>query len=505
MKLTAKEYHLRTSYDRRLMSGHVLDWASQPKVFKTYPGLKTVPLPPVSEWGKASLSRLLQEAFPAEPETEIDRDRLARILRLAEALTAKSRIGGADFYFRSVASAGALYPFELYVATSNVPGIEDALYHYTLSLDALTELRQGNILAELAQAIDLDLTAPPALVVFLTSIFFRSSWKYRERSYRYDLLDTGHLAEGLALALKESGAPFRLQYDFDDRKVNELLGLDELREVCLAVAFAFGKNGPSSAGPLLLGEPAEVLSVSSRVAPHETDHPAVRDMHAASSAVTKPAQSFPDMIDHLVPGRGEARAIASPVHWPEEMSYVEAVSRRRSMRNFMSRELDADRFAALVQMLCAGPTDAANAQPIAGRTVAVGMLVGNVEGVDPGFYLLDPRRCAIHLVRGASLMGEMARVCLEQEWLRNSAVEFLFLSNLGLLDRVWGARGYRHALLSAGRLGQRIYLEATSMHLGCCGIGAYYDNEAAALLGLNEESRLLYLVAVGPVRKWSGS
>ncbi|MBI5569943.1 MAG: SagB/ThcOx family dehydrogenase [Desulfomonile tiedjei] len=505
MKLTAKEYHLRTSYDRRLMSGHVLDWASQPKVFKTYPGLKTVPLPPVTEWGKAPLSQVLQEPIPARPETEIDRERLARILRLAEALTAKSRIGGADFYFRSVASAGALYPFELYVGTSNVPELEDALYHYTLSLDALTVLRQGNILADLAQGIDLDMTAPPVLVFFLTSIFFRSSWKYRERSYRYDLLDTGHLAEGLALALKESGTPFRLQYDFDDRKVNELLGLDEIREVCLAVAFAFGNNSPSSADALHLGEPAEGLSASSRVAAREIDHPTVREIHAASSALTPSAPSLPDMMDNLVPERGEARTIAPPARWPEEMSYVEAVSRRRSMRNFMSRELDADRFAALVRMLCAGPTDAANAQPLAGTTIAVGILVGNVEGVDPGFYLIDPELCAIHLVRGSSLTGEMARVCLEQEWLRNSAVEFLFLSNLGLLDRVWGPRGYRHALLSAGRLGQRIYLAATSMRLGCCGIGAYYDNEAAALLRLTEEARLLYLVAVGPVRKWTGA
>jgi nitroreductase len=52
-------------------------------------------------------------------------------------------------------------------------------------------------------------------------------------------------------------------------------------------------------------------------------------------------------------------------------------------------------------------------------------------------------------------------------------------------------------MLDAGRLGERIYLSATAMGLGCCGIGAFYDAEASQLLSLNDSSHLLYLVAVG--------
>jgi nitroreductase len=56
-------------------------------------------------------------------------------------------------------------------------------------------------------------------------------------------------------------------------------------------------------------------------------------------------------------------------------------------------------------------------------------------------------------------------------------------------------------MMSAGRLGQRLYLAATALGLGCCGIGAFCDWEAADLLGLNRSSRLLYLVAVGKVKR----
>ena len=66
---------------------------------------------------------------------------------------------------------------------------------------------------------------------------------------------------------------------------------------------------------------------------------------------------------------------------------------------------------------------------------------------------------------------------------------------------MWGARGYRYAMLTAGRLGQSIYLGATALGLGSCGIGALYDGEARDILGLNQKSCLLYLVAAGPVKR----
>ncbi len=93
-----------------------------------------------------------------------------------------------------------------------------------------------------------------------------------------------------------------------------------------------------------------------------------------------------------------------------------------------------------------------------------------------------------------------AHICLDQAWLAQAAVHFLFFSNLDLLDSTWGARGYRYAMLTAGRMGERLYLTATALGLGCCGIGAFYDWEAAELLGLNPKSRLLYLVAVGAIK-----
>jgi nitroreductase len=96
-------------------------------------------------------------------------------------------------------------------------------------------------------------------------------------------------------------------------------------------------------------------------------------------------------------------------------------------------------------------------------------------------------------------MEAMARVCLDQAWLKNAAVHFVFLSRLDLLGDQWGARGYRYAMLSAGRLGHAVYLGATALGLGACGIGAFYDGEARRLLRLDDHASMLYLVAAGRI------
>jgi nitroreductase len=85
-------------------------------------------------------------------------------------------------------------------------------------------------------------------------------------------------------------------------------------------------------------------------------------------------------------------------------------------------------------------------------------------------------------------------------WLKNAAVHLLFMSDPTVLGHNWGARGYRYAMIEAGRLGQQAYLAATAMGIGACGIGAIYDREAAGILDLTDDGALFYLVGVGPLK-----
>lgn len=98
-------------------------------------------------------------------------------------------------------------------------------------------------------------------------------------------------------------------------------------------------------------------------------------------------------------------------------------------------------------------------------------------------------------------MHQSAQFCLDQGWLESAALHLTLSADLAHLEALAGPRAYRYAHLEAGRLGQRAYLAATANNLGACGIGAFFDNEAEQLLALKDGNHLLYLVAVGPVKK----
>lgn len=497
---TSAEYHQVSSYRRHEMTPHFLDLGNKPTVFKDYPGNALVPLPADLQLPEEKLSALLKKGGSDPPANIIGLEDLSTILRLTCSLTAKARHPGDDFYFRNVASAGALYPTEIYVATQGVDRLDDGLYHFSIRRQGLFPLRLKDLSGLSAESSPLPQNKTPRLTFFLTVIFFRSAWKYRDRSYRYHLLDTGHLTENLTLALKAVNLPFHLSYDFDDRRVNRLLGLDENREVALAITHV-ARDEPGFSGTYVeVEELPEPVKEASRVSGSEIDYPALREMHGAASKIHSDAQSGLSMLHEL--GIAPKTWVKNERHgeWPEISGYADAVFHRRSRRNFVKEPLGKNLFMSLLESLCFREPPFPPGARIRRPSIAIGFLLGRVEGMSPGFYLLDPVESCTGLVTSGLLTETMARISLDQGWLAHTSLHFLFLTNLEALDRSRGPRGYRYAMMDAGRLGERLYLNASAMGLGCCGIGAFYDEEAAQMLGVHQATRLLYLVAVGPVK-----
>jgi SagB-type dehydrogenase family enzyme len=415
-----------------------------------------------------------------------DLDELTMLLVTACSPTAVMRHAGGEHVFRSVPSAGALYPTEIYLACGKVQGLEDGLYHYEPIRGRLHRIRAQNLFPG---------TETTALRFFFSAVTFRSAWKYRARSYRYHLLDTGHAVEALVLALAALGRPATVGLEFDDDAVNRLLGLDTAREVALAwVDPARGKG----VGPILDLPPLpDSLIRASRSSEAEVEYPELREIHERGKTVRHPVRG--ETASSMCRGLGLEPAPWSPLPapgaWPAGHSFAETVHARRSSRNFVHEPMSREAFALLTAVLVARGE---GADPHA--SVGIGLLVGGVEGTAPGFYLLDPEKGRHGSVRAGDYTSAMARISLDQAWAAGAALQVLFMADLGLLDRTRGARGYRHAMVAAGRLGHRVYLAATALGLGCCGIGAFYDREASELLGLAEDARLLYLLAVGPVQ-----
>ena len=500
--LTGREYHDRTSYDRRRMHPRRLDWHHQPGVYKTYPGVAALPLPAVQEddngslWG-AVAGRSRRETPAASPLTLQD---VARILAGTCAITARRRSLGGPIHFRSVASAGALYPAELYVETYSVEDLAPGLYHFGPDRGCLTPLRPGPLGTAAAAATAAESGSRPALSFWVSGIFFRSAWKYRERAFRYVLLDAGHLLENLLLALRACGLTARLTYDFDDREVARLLGLDLEREGPLAaVVVPDPADSPLAAGeePIPLKAP---VPAANRTSDREVTYDLICRAYRSGFAVNPTGAADPKRISALGVQTTQTHEIPATGPVDGERGLYQALWHRRSRRNFTAEQMARSSFERLLDLVCRSAARDGASRTRSRSGVATGVLMNAVEGYSPGFFLLSPHERRIGRVKSGEMRAAMAAVCLDQMWLAAAAVHFLFMANLSGVDACWGPRGYRYTMLGAGRLGQRLYLGATALGLGCCAVGALYDGEARALLGLDSDSSLLYLVAVGPVR-----
>ena len=149
------------------MGGHSLDWANQPNVYKTYPGIEPIPLSREPKLPEVSLLDLFGQNPAAVSGTELTADDLSAILLLTHSLTAKARHPGGDFYYRATASAGALYPTEIYAALTGVQGLEDGLYHFSIARHGLSLLRSGKVQAAYRRR-----TGPSSPPGYLASPFF---------------------------------------------------------------------------------------------------------------------------------------------------------------------------------------------------------------------------------------------------------------------------------------------------------------------------------------------
>jgi SagB-type dehydrogenase family enzyme len=150
--------------------------------------------------------------------------------------------------FRSVPSGGALYPLELYVHVGHVDGLDPGLYHYDPEDHTLDVLRAGADPATVAGLlVQDDLARSAAAMIFVSAVFYRSTFKYGDRGYRFVLLEAGHLAQNAILCAHELGLASAPLGGYADRDVDRYLGFDGVSESTIYVLL-FGPPAAENGG-----------------------------------------------------------------------------------------------------------------------------------------------------------------------------------------------------------------------------------------------------------------
>ncbi len=132
---------------------------------------------------------------------------------------------------RAYPSGGGLYPLEIYLLVLEECELPAGLYHFDVHGPALSLLAEGSYRDRVIDGFMEDpmLRRAPA-VLLVTALFLRSRFKYGERSYRFILLEGGHLMQNLILTGQALGLSVVPIGGFLDRALERILEVDGFEE-----------------------------------------------------------------------------------------------------------------------------------------------------------------------------------------------------------------------------------------------------------------------------------
>ncbi|MGB8700357.1 MAG: SagB/ThcOx family dehydrogenase [Thermosynechococcaceae cyanobacterium] len=435
-----QDYHEVTKHSVRSVQidPNYVDARTQPASFKTYPSFfRRFPL---------------DLNHPFHP-----------FLSLTSAITDQKNYREGSYSLRVQPSAGALYPTELYVQLRGIHGMLDGIYHLEPNTCSLTLIYE--LIDDALEGYWPDSRLIKGCILLVSCVYFRSSWKYKNRSLRYCFLDSGHHLGAIEAAAYASHHPYQIRFDVDGLALNDDLGFETKEFVTAAVVI----GEPKAKTVRRLRSPLPFVAGTDYFEPN-------RFIEAG----------YKQTLSTLV----QTQSIQQPTFPLGPTQWQQAIAQRRSARRFYPHSICLASFQTIWSAL---------KQPIPSpysETLTIYAVVQRVTDLQPGLYCSNflPSRDSNHFLQDSyrlkvgEFQAQTGHLCINQAIARDGAVVFFIVAD---------CRNYRVALQQAGLLGHRIYLAATALNLGCSGIGAFYDDETQAFL--DTDRPVLYAMAIGQI------
>lgn len=504
----AHHYHEATKHSETKLhsNAHFLDWSNQPRPFKIYCDVESVPLPSdptILVGGSPPLLDIIG-TFPVDvgdqggAELIPDLDVLARTLYLAAGVIKRKRHpGGGERVFRAYPNTGALYHIDLYLVTGDLPGLAAGVYHFGPHDFALHRLRVGDYRSVLTEASGMEarIVEAPAILVSV-STYWRNAWKYQARAYRHCFWDAGTLHANLLAAADAESLQPRVVLGFADASVAALLGLDAAREAPLTlVPLGYTKT------PLPMSPPMPKLELETEVLSRtEVAYPAIQDMQQASSlddrlAVAAWRRPFAILPSNL-PSETLRPLELMVATKSSRLSLSEVIRKRGSTRAFDRTRTIA--YPALCTVLDRATRGVAADVLAPGSTLLDHYLIVHaVEGLASGSYYYQREEHSLELLREGDFRAIAGRLDLGQALAADAAVNVYALCSLPAVLEHFGNRGYRAAQLEGGIVGGRMYLAAYAQGFGATGL-TFFDDEVTEFFSPHAAGKsVMFLVALG--------
>jgi len=508
-------YHEETKHhaDRYARSLGYMDWDNQPNPFRVYEGAPIVNLPLLSQDPPGGHIALYEPVWPCAPMTLAN---VAGFLELSVGLSAWKAISGSRWSLRMNPSSGNLHPTETHLVLPDIQGCGAGIYHYSPLQHALE--RRAELPGELWRAAVAHFGCE-GFLAGLTSIFWRESWKYGERAFRYCNHDVGHALAALRFAANLFGWRLTCLTGLSDEAVATVLGLqrtpypslDEEHPDLICLVHAGGQHALPQTLPIELVAAFDKIHFTGQPNPLSREHVDWEIIGQAAESSRKPATSH-------TPPRLERPEMIEAVS--STLPAASIIRRRRSATDFDRRQgIPRSHFLAMLDKTRpregVAPFDAGLGEP----ALHLVIFAHHIEHLQPGLYffcrnerdLPEVRDLArpdftwepvepgfpLFLLAPGNFRQTATTVSCHQDIAGSSAFSLGMLARFADTVRRDPFR-YRHLFWESGMIGQVLYLEAEAHVARGTGIGCFFDDEVHELLGLTDDRyQILYHFTVG--------
>jgi SagB-type dehydrogenase family enzyme len=415
------QFHQDTnhSYMSIRKNSFFLDWRTQPKNFKTYPHF--------------------QARFKIDDFKELEN------LNLIGGITYEKSYPEGKYYLRTNPSAGGLYPCEIYLQIRGIEGLLSGIYHYeplSATLCLLYEIDSDGV-----EYYFKNKQKQKGITFLISSIYFRSSWKYRDRAIRYILLDSGHSLGAIYATMCVMNKDSKIVFDFDKVALNDTFGFrdDEMFTVALSSTISSEQETKQIKERFPFVSGCDFLETNDFI-----EDAYKKSVSFQSQDIEK--LDFFDGIDKVI--------------------LKNAILNRRSIRAFRQISISNEEFRYIMRDIFQFASE---------HHIDIFYTVHRVEDELQGLYKNNG------LIKEGDFSKKSRYLSLEQKIGGESAVTFYFTSNEN--------EAYQKVTILSGFLAHIIYLKSELQGIGCTGIGAYYDDETKEFLGT--KNSILYLLAIG--------
>ena len=490
-------------------------WHMQLSPYRKFMGSPRVKLPETRFGSWPSFKQIFENSFSP---TSLDIYSLARLLKLSFGVTSQKNQNGFSYELRANPSSGNLHSIESYIIIINNSenDLKAGMYHYNV---ADNELEQRCVFRS-----SLNHISSTYLIIGLSYIVERQSWRYGNRGFRYSQLDLGHAMASLAYSSKSLGWESKI-FDVSDLTIENVLGLS--RDIDYS-----SEPHKEIPGALILlnnfGISEEAIITESEL------NLLFKDSVWYGSAIPIRKQQFSwSHSNKCIQATRRMKSIFKystkkvntkyRVNSDCKKPFEDIVRFRRSAKSFRTdRFLDYKELLFLLERVI-------NNRNIFPYTILplnaffdLIVFVNRVSGLKSGLYLAlfkgTPKKSLqnelssdfewkqfdnnsfidLYLLKAGGLSEDCSFINCFQDIAGDSCFTIMILIEFESLIKLFGATFYRNLLWEAGVCGHTLYLEAKSLELATTGIGAFYDTEINKLLNLkNKDYQVLYSLAVG--------